>query len=537
MRRGRAARTSASSPTFPFKLAACSSSAKCAAVSPSSRSASTGCSEREKTSMKKRFQSMENILVIGGEDSLCYLVNIGLISENEPATDEFSPLARMVSLLRPNDEGLLEYNPRSNPTITRGLPSSGRVTSLAYMHEQGLIAIGMSNGVFCSVSLRSDAREVKKNDLLMLKRNYEIERLCVQRPSDDPQNCMYLWAQLRNEATIVLYLLRAVPQGDAGWAFSICFRHPLPNCDRFLLMRTVVLDKDQAMAIGSLRKADNEDLNASFAAREHDRFIQLMFFLYAEKHGPGSRLRGSVFDIDAYYSNQMPGKAAAHRKCPDQCGFLSHFAADSGFSDCNLSDIMDALWSQPPPPSPNLFPSALDFSLDVLAGSSVIQLNVSCLQDQVINDVSTNILTYYKRPGDITLFLHQIGLCNSVVQEDELMRVCLFRVLLHNFAGCERFLEMEEVTEEQLQFFRKWLGKEVEQTKKRFDKEACSIHVFFQAALLVKLPPEKVLRSTIDHVKHSQLVFRRASQLYERLITRFKELNVDKGEKKLGGVK
>jgi hypothetical protein len=35
----------------------------------------------------------------------------------------------------------------------------------------------------------------------------------------------------------------------------------------------------------------------------------------------------------------------------------------------------------------------------------------------------------------------------------------------------------------------------------------------------------------MDHVKHSQLVFRYASHLYERLITRFKELNAEKGEK------
>jgi hypothetical protein len=54
----------------------------------------------ERASMKKRFQSMENILVIGGEDSLCYLVNMGPIFEDAPANKVPSPLARMVSLLR-----------------------------------------------------------------------------------------------------------------------------------------------------------------------------------------------------------------------------------------------------------------------------------------------------------------------------------------------------------------------------------------------------------------------------------------------------
>ncbi|KAI6218625.1 hypothetical protein M3Y99_01698400 [Aphelenchoides fujianensis] len=484
-----------------------------------------GLQREEMGSMKEALQSMENIFVIGGDDSLCYLANMGPISEDEPADDEFSALPKKVPLLRPNEDGLLEYNPRDNRAITKGfIPSSARVTSLVYMHERGLIAIGMSNGVLCSVSLRSGTC-----DSLMLAPNTKIERLCVQHPSDDADNYMYLWAQMRSQESTYLYLLSTVQQADAGCAFMLRFQHLPSNCDRFLQMRTVVLDKKQAMAIGSLDKADDEDSNSSFAVREHARFNQLMFFLYAEKHGKRYRLRGSVFDMDAYYSSRMPAQAVAHRKSPDQCGFLSHFAAYSEFSSCNVGDIMDALMVkiarfEPPGALQHIdqlfFPSALDFSLEVIAGSSVAQLNISCLQDQVIKDVSTKILKYYEKPSGITLFLHRIGLCNSLVQENEtVMRACLFRILLHNFfPGCERFLEMEEVTEEQLHFFHKWLGKEVDQTKKRFDEES---------RLLFELPPGHVLRSTMNFVDHSQLVFRHASQLYERLNARFQKLNAD----------
>lgn len=121
----------------------------------------------------------------------------------------------------------------------------------------------------------------------------------------------------------------------------------------------------------------------------------------------------------------------------------------------------------------HFYPSSLYFTFHLLSDQKVVEMRVPCLQDQVVNDVSKHFLTYYQEPLQIIQFLHGVGLCNSLANENEsVRRTCLFRVLLHNyFPGCMNFLRNEETNEDLLHFVHKWLGKEVEITKSRFDDE------------------------------------------------------------------
>lgn len=93
-----------------------------------------------------------------------------------------------------------------------------------------------------------------------------------------------------------------------------------------------------------------------------------------------------------------------------------------------------------------------------------------------MNEISKNFLEYYSAPSGIVQFLHGVGLCNSLADENiSVMRTCLFRVLLHNyFPGCMTFLQDKDFDEEMLHFTHKWLGKEVEITKSRLDDECRS---------------------------------------------------------------
>ncbi|KAI6208721.1 Protein ELYS [Aphelenchoides besseyi] len=439
-----------------------------------------GRQREELKSMKEALHSMQNMIVVGGSNSVCFLVNMGDISEENSEPDVISTLARKIPLLKPNEEGLIEYNPIDNRSASRAYtPSQASVTSIAYMHERGLI-------------------------------NFQVERLAIQHPSDDHDNYLYLWAQIRNGNRCILFLLGTVQQEtNTGGFFMARFSYTPPNCQRFMQMRTVVLDKRQAMAIGSLDKADDEENgDSSFAVREHARFNQLMFFLYTESVGTQYRLRGSVFDMDAWYSKRMPREASGDRTISGQCGFLSHFCAQQKLSNLTGGNVMDALMTkigrfEPPGSLQHIdqlfYPSALYFSLEILSDTSIAEL-------RVIDDISKRILKYYRHPDGITRFLHAIGLCNSLASENEnVMRACLFRILLHNyFPGCLNFVEMDEVDEEMLNFFHKWLGKEVEQTKTRFDEES---------RLLYDMPPKDVLRSTMDFVDHSQIIF----QIMKRL--------------------
>lgn len=87
--------------------------------------------------------------------------------------------------------------------------------------------------------------------------------------------------------------------------------------------------------------------------------------------------------------------------------------------------------------------------------------------------MSKNFLEYYQAPSGITQFLHGVGLCNSLADENEsVMRTCLFRVLLHNYyPGCMNFLREKDISDDILNFTHKWLGKEVESTKLRLDED------------------------------------------------------------------
>lgn len=121
----------------------------------------------------------------------------------------------------------------------------------------------------------------------------------------------------------------------------------------------------------------------------------------------------------------------------------------------------------------HFYPSSLYFTFHLLSDQKAVEMRVPCLQDQVVNGISKHFFDYYRTPCQITQFLHGVGLSNSMADENEsVMRTCLFRVLLHNyFPGCMNFLRDESVDEELLHFVHKWLGKEVEITKARFDDE------------------------------------------------------------------
>lgn len=129
-----------------------------------------------------------------------------------------------------------------------------------------------------------------------------IDRLAVQHPLDDSDNALFLWAQVSYRGNFQLILMSTMPNDSRNLnelLFIPRFSYMPPSCVEFLQMRSVVLNRQQAIILGSSDEANDDDStrgsNSSFAIRENARYNQLMVFIYTEQIGNGFALKVRVY--------------------------------------------------------------------------------------------------------------------------------------------------------------------------------------------------------------------------------------------------
>ena len=177
------------------------------------------------------------------------------------------------------------------------------------MFERGLIVAGLSNGALTTISFRTGtwyernscglSRKTRVcSETVLLSLGANVERMCIQHPTDDADNFLYLWLQLSKGGSVQLLLMCISPSEERAGRVRLIFQPPA--CAQFLQMRTVVLNRSQAVAVGSMDARADEEAegtpisDSSYELREHARYNQIMMFLYAERADGGSRLRVCV---------------------------------------------------------------------------------------------------------------------------------------------------------------------------------------------------------------------------------------------------
>jgi hypothetical protein len=111
--------------------------------------------------------------------------------------------------------------------------------------------------------------------------------MAVQHPLNDTENSLFLWAQILHRDNCHLILMSTLPnvsKEQHELLFIPRFSYVPPGCIEFLQLRSIVLTRRQAAAIGNADEAVDNDISreSSFVVRESARFNQLMLFLYTE---------------------------------------------------------------------------------------------------------------------------------------------------------------------------------------------------------------------------------------------------------------
>jgi hypothetical protein len=141
-----------------------------------------------------------------------------------------------------------------------------------------------------------------------------------------------------------------------------------------------------------------------------------------------------------------------------------------------LSETIDQLY----------YPSTYHLTITCLSGTKLFEAKVQPLQVQLISDLAQNIAKYFDSPHDPARWIHSIGLANSLPANNIVWRMsssnwltlyfkneeraCLLRVIVHGFfPGILSLIDSASDYPEWLKFIQKWLWKEVEITKAKFD--------------------------------------------------------------------
>lgn len=132
--------------------------------------------------------------------------------------------------------------------------------------------------------------------------------MIVQHALNDSDCAIFLWAQIQQREVTQLVLMSTLPNSSTSAAnemlFVPRFAYVPPGCVEFLQLRSVVLDRQQAIILGSSDESNDgdssRDSNSSFAIRESARYNQLMMFLYIERFSSGFTLRVGFFAVGIF---------------------------------------------------------------------------------------------------------------------------------------------------------------------------------------------------------------------------------------------
>ncbi|CAK5044267.1 unnamed protein product [Meloidogyne enterolobii] len=177
-------------------------------------------------------------------------------------------------------------------------------------------------------------------------------------------------------------------------------------------------------------------------------------------------------------------------------------------------------------------PAFINENTDQLYYSSTYHLDFNCLtpvrvfkakvrpiQTHLIIELSSNIFKYFQSPHYPAQWIYAIGLANSQAASDNLNeeRACLLRIIVHAFfPSILTLIDSVNDNMDYLKFIQKWVWKEVEVTKLKFD-EFC--------APLFDNPPLEASPSVRGFIQHARVFFKRASIILEALDAKISKIS------------
>ncbi|KAI1718530.1 beta-propeller of ELYS nucleoporin domain-containing protein [Ditylenchus destructor] len=477
-----------------------------------------------------------HILLIGCRFGYSYLLTLGITNDNLNTDDETNsqngtthapikakktiPLSKMFV-----EDDMFVF--RSDEDVTKCIEKDKvSVTALTYVEKSKLVVIGFNFGGILCVSLKTS----KVMSHLYLEG--EVNHFAMQEPEEDPRPILFLWVSIQSpqKGGVVLLLSMNYPKDEAATkepseytydepVFMPCLKWVPDNCKHMVSMRTLVFNKqknpDDSKDFGKC-SALSDSRTSQYSDHHSSTDMSLMLMTWIEKN---SVLNGSLFDLNAFYAKRLMGRVTTDNTIAQQMPFLSRFSSKEPFGSSArrildvaveyvrrfaapafLKDSIDQLY----------YPSTFHMTMNCITGKKMMQLKVLPIQVQLIANISNNIVSYFNQPTEPCKWVCAIGLANSAPSSNmNEERACLLRVLMHNyFPGVLKMIEHCAANPETLKFMQKWIWKEVELTKSKFD-DLCSPLFAFNSA---ELSP-----SAQGFIHHARVFFKRASLVLESI--------------------
>ncbi|KAL3103245.1 hypothetical protein niasHS_002431 [Heterodera schachtii] len=412
------------------------------------------------------------------------------------------------------------------------------VSALHWEEKCGLVLVGFNFGGVMAVSLRTS----KVYSLLYI--DGSVLNFAFQEPEEDPRPILFLWIAFSSPRSGTSLLLCNVnfPKDEERNKLSLqveeytylepqfapYMKWPLVNCVRLHTMRTIQLQK---CLFNGNSDSDPSSADGSLTVKDLTHHVRsdtsLLFVTWAEMaHHEEMRVNGALFDLNAFYAKRMIPKIHPDSTIARQIPFISRFFSQGPlFSNQTFLDIIpNAVYRFSPLAFLNesidqlYYPSTYHLKNSTLTSGSIFQAEVRPIQVQLINELSQNFVSYFENPTRCVGWIHAIGLANSApstnINEE---RVCLLRVVMHSFfPGVISLIENSTGEIELLKFIQKWIWKELEITKAKFD-ELCSP--------LFANPPHDLSPNSQGYVQHARLFFKRASIVFRLIHSAVDKLN------------
>uniref|UniRef100_A0A915LHB2 ELYS beta-propeller domain-containing protein n=1 Tax=Meloidogyne javanica TaxID=6303 RepID=A0A915LHB2_MELJA len=351
------------------------------------------------------------------------------------------------------------------------------VSALYWIERSCLLVVGFNFGGIMIVSLKTS----KVYSLFYA--DGMVQHLAHQDPEDDPRPVYYMWIAYNSIQIGNTLLLCTVnfPKDEketsnpAEWTFlepvfTPCMKWSPDNCNRLLTMRTIYRSKQRSTQNG-LNQRPLSSLSNSFSKTHSENDTSLLFMAWIQKTSrDDATLHGSLFDLNAFYAKRCLPKIQTDGTIARQLPFFARFT-----------------------------------SLYVENKIESVAKNNSILATQ---------------------WIYAIGLANSAPASDNLNeeRACLLRIIVHAFfPSILTLIDSVNDNMDYLKFIQKWVWKEVEVTKLKFDE--FSFVCLFLGAPLFDNPPLEASPSVRGFIQHARVFFKRASIILEALDAKISKIS------------
>uniref|UniRef100_A0A1I8AZW5 ELYS-bb domain-containing protein n=1 Tax=Meloidogyne hapla TaxID=6305 RepID=A0A1I8AZW5_MELHA len=406
------------------------------------------------------------------------------------------------------------------------------VSALHWIEKSSLVVIGFNFGGIMVVSLRSS----KVYSLLYI--DGMVQHFAHQEPEEDPRPLFYMWIsfnslQIGNALVLCTVNFPKDEQATSNSAeytflepcFTPCMKWSPDNCTRLLAMRTIYRSKRRYNQNNSTQRPLSS-LSNSFSETQSKNDTSLLFISWIQKTcREEATLHGALFDLNAFYAKRLIAKVQPDATIARQLPFFARFSSlyignkmeyivrNNSILDISVSNVHQ--FAPPAFLNENLdqlyYPSTYHLELNCLTPTRVFKAKVRPIQTHLIIELAANIFKYFVTPHYSAQWIHAIGLANSAPASDNLNeeRACLLRIIVHSFfPSILTLIDSVSNNMDYLKFIQKWVWKEVEVTKMKFD-EFC--------VPLFDSPPHEPSPSARGFIQHARVFFKRASIILEAL--------------------